>query len=210
MDRMQDADVDSPGYAHLPAVSPLLYVGNGRAAARDKAFAAVISAVVPRDNSGKCAPGLMTHAALFEDFDGCERSQDLVAAMRSIVDGASAVAEALETGKRTLVSCEYGQNQSCAICCAYAVLHLGWAPDDAIGYIRERNFADRSMGAMFNKVFNDIISKLGKQCTAISHSRSDISSSTNNSLTSQPAKPHTIPSVTAIDSMSSFRPARLS
>ena len=64
----------------------------------------------------------------------------------------------------------WGQNRSCAICCAYAVLHRGMSAQDAIRYMRERNLAERSYagqqppgGAMHNRVFREIIGELERE-----------------------------------------------
>jgi len=80
--------------------------------------------------------------------------------------GAGAGAGAALRWQRTLVHCEWGQNRSGSICCAYAILHKGWAADDAIAYMQARNFADRQyvgQSPMSNKCFNEIMRHLERE-----------------------------------------------
>merc|ERR1712232_1215380 len=68
------------------------------------------------------------------------------------------------------VHCEYGQNRSGSIVCAYAVLHLRWTADAAISYMRERNFADRhydDQEPMCNPLFCQIIAELERDRATI-------------------------------------------
>jgi hypothetical protein len=158
---------DLPGVAHLPSISPLLYVGNERAAAFNKhSYDTVISTTTPVSLTGDPDPNLSTHAVLFDDTEDAA-SQTPEAAREHFLEGARLVDAAVKAGKRVLVHCEWGQNRSCAVCCAYAVLFAGWSADDAVAYVRERNLADRlyegqgrdgdSGGAMHNKLFVDLI-----------------------------------------------------
>ena len=112
-----------PGAAHLPAISPLLYVGNKRAAAeRAGGYDVVVSTTVPVDSEGRedAAGALSTHVLLYEDTEEASHADT---ARRQIADGARLVADAVAAGKTVLVHCEWGQNRSCSICCAFAVLY---------------------------------------------------------------------------------------
>ena len=112
-----------PGAAHLPAISPLLYVGNKRAAAeRAGGYDVVVSTTVPVDAAGRedVAGALSTHVLLYEDTEEASHADT---ARRQIADGARLVADAVAAGKTVLVHCEWGQNRSCSICCAFAVLY---------------------------------------------------------------------------------------
>jgi len=157
---------DVPGYARLPSWSSLLYVGNQRSAWHGD-FETVISATIPKGPDGHQAPSMMTHAILFDDLRGSESRACAAFARSRIIDGAKMVAAALKAGKKTLVHCEWGQNRSCSICCAYAVIFLRWTADAVIHYVRERNLSDRRYkgqtpprGAMCNSCFNEIIYEL--------------------------------------------------
>lgn len=156
---------DVPGVAHLPEISPLLYVGNKRAAA-SRPYDVVVSTTVPVDASGAVdAPELSTHILLYEDT---EDASYMDTARRQIAEGAAHVEAAVATGKTVLVHCEWGQNRSCSICCAYAVLSKGWTAAAAVAYCRERNQADRAYrgqapptgGAMHNKKFVGLVEEL--------------------------------------------------
>jgi hypothetical protein len=77
---------------------------------------------------------------------------------------------AITAGKAVLVHCAWGQNRSCAICCAFAVLHRGMSAIDAIAYVRERNLIERRYagqhppgGAMHNKAFREIIAEIERE-----------------------------------------------
>lgn len=164
---------DVPGYSHLEKISPLLWVGNEVAAAHGD-FDAVVSTTTPYDLEGHPAPHLATHQVLFEDARGAETAGAADFAKRCILQGASVVAECIAAGKKTLVHCAWGQNRSCSICCAYAVLHVGLGADDAIAYVRRCNLADRQYkgqrpprgGAMHNNVFCDIVRSLQRESQA--------------------------------------------
>mmetsp|Transcript_33599 Transcript_33599/g.96397 ORF Transcript_33599/g.96397 Transcript_33599/m.96397 type:complete len:237 (-) Transcript_33599:136-846(-) len=153
---------DTPGYARLPQFDEWLWVGNQYSAAAGS-FDAVISTITPLDLQGADAPALTTCGIPFEDMHGAETEDAERFARRSIVRGAAAVARALASGRRTLVHCEWGQNRSGSICCAYAVLYLGWDANKAIAYMRRRNKADRRYEGQFpmsNKCFNGIMRSL--------------------------------------------------
>ena len=170
-----DADLpwgcdEMPGFAHLAAFHPLLFVGNERSAACAD-FGCVVSTVEPRDRDGAPAPQLTTDAIHFPDGQGGETADGTERARRCISDGAGVVAAALAAGKRTLVHCSWGQNRSGAICCAFAVRHGGWADAGAaIAYMRERNHAERHYngqqppgGPMHNGVFNEIVAEMAAE-----------------------------------------------
>eukprot|EP00928_Gymnodinium_smaydae_P074336 TRINITY_DN57396_c0_g1_i1.p1 TRINITY_DN57396_c0_g1~~TRINITY_DN57396_c0_g1_i1.p1 ORF type:complete len:222 (+),score=49.18 TRINITY_DN57396_c0_g1_i1:65-667(+) len=157
---------DKPGVSHLPEISELLWVGNERAAACGS-YDVVVSTIVPRDSDGEKAPKLTTHAVLFEDKQGKEEKDEVEVAREAILKGAEIVASAIADGKRTLVHCSWGQNRSCAICCAYAILYRRMSAADAIRYVQERNLADRRYygqqppgGAMHNRVFCELLGSL--------------------------------------------------
>lgn len=159
-------DRDIPGYAHLPAFHQLLHCGNERCAAREH-FGAVISAVMPKDLQGKPAPELTTYAVHFDDQHGQESTEAMTTARRCIVEAAAVVHQAMSNGKKTLVHCQWGQNRSGAICCAYAVVYQGWSAEASIKYMRECNRRDRRYdgqqppgGPMCNHVFNQILVEL--------------------------------------------------
>eukprot|EP00933_Yihiella_yeosuensis_P050938 TRINITY_DN48750_c0_g1_i1.p1 TRINITY_DN48750_c0_g1~~TRINITY_DN48750_c0_g1_i1.p1 ORF type:complete len:294 (-),score=44.48 TRINITY_DN48750_c0_g1_i1:122-904(-) len=150
---------DRPGYAVLPKMNHLLCVGNQYSAACSK-FDCVISTVIPKDLDGENAPNLSTHQLMFEDGHGHESANSAAFAREQILQGAALTAKALSEGKRTLVHCEWGQNRSNSICCAYAVLYLKWSAKDAIDYAREQNWTERCYAGqrpMFNEVFNQLI-----------------------------------------------------
>lgn len=162
---------DQPGYSHLPSIHSLLYVGNEISAANAHnsgvAFDVVISTVIPRSLHGTRARHLSTHEVLFEDGQGSESADGAAVARECILRGVELVEEAIREGKCTLVHCAWGQNRSCAICCAYAVMHCGMDAEAAIQYVQERNLADRRYygqkppgGAMHNDVFCQIVKSL--------------------------------------------------
>lgn len=158
---------DTPGYCHLPSIHPLLYVGNEISPGIGH-FDAVISTVVPRcAKTGRARPELSTAAVHFEDGRGSESYDEAKEAKRCILEGCAHVAEAIAAGKRTLVNCAWGQNRSGAICCAFAVLHAGTPPAEAISYVQARNLAERKydwqhppFGAMHNKAFCQIVHQI--------------------------------------------------
>merc|ERR1712241_1190719 len=58
------------------------------------------------------------------------------------------------------VNCAWGQNRSCSVCCAYAVLYKGWTAQEAIHYVREQNCAQRrfkGQNPLHNRSFNGLI-----------------------------------------------------
>jgi len=147
---------DKPGFAHLPAVSRLLFVGNRFSAAFDR-FDAVISTCTPVDCRGKGAPKLSTHRLRFNDTMTWQVRR---LARKRFGEGAAVIAKSVAAGKRVLVHCEYGQNRSGAIACSYAVLCRGWTAERAIEYMRKQNLADRSYDSqypMHNDVFNSLL-----------------------------------------------------
>jgi len=153
---------DMPGYCHVEQISPLLFVGNARSAACGE-FDAVISTVTPLSRNGDPAPELSTSELKFEDQQGAESEKDAAAARQYIIRGAAVLASSIDEGRRTLVHCEWGQNRSGAICCAYAVLFGGWSAADAMEYFRSCNRRDRcylGQMPMHNQVFNGIIHQL--------------------------------------------------
>lgn len=153
---------DVPGFVEVPHISPLLYIGNQYSAASGE-FDEVISACMPLDLDGYPAKQLCNKTVLFDDWEGLESEQAAAAAAHSIVAGAELVNDALDSGKRTLVHCEYGQNRSGAICCAYAVLFKQWTAMEAIDYFRCCNLRDRcyvDQRPMNNDIFNSIIEQL--------------------------------------------------
>jgi len=153
---------DTPGLACVPRISPMLFVGNQYSAASE-AFDEVISTCMPLDLDGYPAEHLCTIALPFDDEEGLESEEAAAAAARCIIAGAHAVNEALESGKTTLVHCEYGQNRSGAICCAYAVLFKQWTAQDAIHYFRSCNLRDRhylNQRPLNNQVFHAIVQQL--------------------------------------------------
>merc|ERR1712194_675354 len=112
------------------------------------------------------APELSTHKILFEDGWGRESASDAVVARNGIVQGAAAVNVAIDAGKKTLVHCEWGQNRSGAICCAYAVLYLRWTAEEAIEHMRVQNKSERNYRGqfpMYNTCFNQILKDLEKE-----------------------------------------------
>lgn len=167
--KLPKGSADLPGHAHLPRMSPFLYVGNQYSACL-KDFDTVISTVTPYDRDGKPDSSLSSHTLLFEDKHGKESAAAAALAWTRIVEGAALVAKAVSTRQRTLVHCEWGQNRSGSICCAFAVLHLKWSSKDAIKYLREQNLADRHYDGqcpMSNQVFNRMLVKLEKERTQL-------------------------------------------
>jgi len=113
---------------------------------------------------------LTTHAVMFEDGQGSETKEGVAFAKRCILEGAAHVQASIAAGKTTLVHCAWGQNRSCAICCAFAVLHRGLSAQDAVDYVRQRNLADRKYwgqqppgGAMHNGAFCEIVAELARE-----------------------------------------------
>jgi hypothetical protein len=172
---------DAPGVSHLPDMDPLLYVGNEIAAAHGT-YDVVISTVQPRDKNGRSTPHLTTHAVMFQDGQGHETRDGVEEARRCILEGARHVAAEIAAGKSVLVHCAWGQNRSCAICCAFAVLHRGFTAYEAIAYVRERNLATRRYsgqqppwGAMHNKAFRQIITDIELERAARNEANSSVS-----------------------------------
>jgi len=152
-------NADTPGFAPLPRFSRLLAVGNQFAASHGD-FEVVVSTVCPLDEDGEKAAHLTTHQIFFDDNLGSEDASDTAVARRRILEGAAIVAVAIKSGKRTLVHCEWGQNRSGSIVCAYAILYCGWAAEDAIDYMQRQNRKARSYWGqrpMANPVFNEIM-----------------------------------------------------
>eukprot|EP00965_Chrysotila_dentata_P146114 4825960-Pleurochrysis_carterae.AAC.8 len=102
----------------------------------------VISTCKPVDAYGCSASSFTTVSLMFEDGRGRESGEEVHVARKLISKGASIVKEAIAADKRVLVHCAWGQNRSCSICCAYAVVYLGWSANDAIDYVRECNRRD--------------------------------------------------------------------
>lgn len=153
---------DLPGYASLPIISPLLYVGN-RFAPSFGDFDIVISTVTPVDEDGDRCSELSTHQFLFEDCQGRERADQVARARRRIVQAAAAVAAGIREDKSTLVHCQWGQNRSCSVCCAYAIIYLGWEANAAIAYLRNQSHRERSylgQSPLCNRTFNKILQEL--------------------------------------------------
>mmetsp|Transcript_98816 Transcript_98816/g.178398 ORF Transcript_98816/g.178398 Transcript_98816/m.178398 type:complete len:220 (+) Transcript_98816:115-774(+) len=156
---------DLPGYACLPRMSPLLCVGNQYGASLSD-FDIVISTITPKDRSGRLNSKLSSFALLFEDEHGRESASEATLAQERIVEGAALVATAIKARRHTLVHCEWGQNRSGSICCAFAVLYLQWSAKDAIKYLRAQNHAQRQyvgQSPMSNPCFNRLMLKLEKQ-----------------------------------------------
>ena len=164
---------DTPGYAALPRFHPALCVGNSIAASVAKEagepFAFVLSAVPPRDAATFVnVPELSsTHEEFyFFDSEGAEKDPDGSLARDKIEAGAAAVSAALrEIGDgRALVHCSWGQNRSIAICCAWAVIYGGWAPEDACAYAREAVISSdrryKPKRPLNNEVFIAIVAEL--------------------------------------------------
>jgi len=161
---------EMPGFAHLPDISPLLFFGNMRSPACGN-FDEVISTCMPADRRGEPAPMLTTFNIPFDDGEGRETDEGVEIATQCIMHAVTVVAEAISAGRRTLVHCEYGQNRSGVICCAYAVLCMGWTAKNAVKYIRERNCADRrytDQCPMHNRKFIEIVNVLQKYCEKVS------------------------------------------
>ena len=157
---------DLPGWVHLPNISPLLYVGNQRAPQQETFDVVVATVHTPHTN-----PRATTHNLHFDDQRGAETNAEVHVAKSRIRQGAKIVHDAVQNQKRVLVHCAWGQNRSCSICCAYAVLYLNWTADRAIQYCREANVAGRSYrgqkppngGAMHNLVFCTLVAELEKE-----------------------------------------------
>ncbi|KAL1510877.1 hypothetical protein AB1Y20_005709 [Prymnesium parvum] len=166
--------LDSPGVCHLHAFDPRLYVGNEVAAAHGD-FDVVVSTVCPRGRDGVAALQLTTHAVMFADGQGRESDEAAELARQCILRAAALVEAAVASGKTVLVHCAWGQNRSCAICCAFAVLYRGFGADEAIAYVRERNLAERSYrgqqpprgGAMHNAVFCELVARIERDRAAL-------------------------------------------
>eukprot|EP00913_Durusdinium_trenchii_P001404 g1299.t1 len=137
---------DCPGYAPLPKMNPFLSCGNQYSAAHGN-FQHVISTVVPKNADGTPNPQLSTHQILFDRLSEDEHGKEVGAAVQKakqcILQGAQLLRQALGAKQRTLVHCEWGQNRSGSICCAFAVLYLGWSASAAIRYFREQNLVER-------------------------------------------------------------------
>ncbi|OLP86730.1 Pentatricopeptide repeat-containing protein, chloroplastic [Symbiodinium microadriaticum] len=156
---------DVPGYAPLPKMSPFLSCGNQYSAAHGN-FAQVISTVTPRNVDGKPNPQLSTHKVFFDDQHGHESESALAHAKKLILEGAALVRQAVAAQQRTLVHCEWGQNRSGSICCAFAVLYLGWSAEDAVRYFRDQNLVERhyqGQHPMSNAGFNNLLKEIESQ-----------------------------------------------
>ncbi|CAK9017859.1 unnamed protein product [Durusdinium trenchii] len=153
---------DCPGYAPLPKMNPFLSCGNQYSAAHGN-FQHVISTVVPKNADGTPNPQLSTHQILFEDEHGKEVGAAVQKAKQCILQGAQLLRQALGAKQRTLVHCEWGQNRSGSICCAFAVLYLGWSASAAIRYFREQNLVERhysGQSPMSNSAFNKLLEEI--------------------------------------------------
>jgi len=153
---------DRPGFVHLPAFSEHLYAGNQVAPACGD-FDVVLSTVMPVDLEVKDAPQLTTHAVTIDDFGGQETEEAVQEAARSMVEGASIIANTLQSNQKTLVHCGSGENAALAIACAYAVLCNQWPAREALEYVKMQNLSQRHYGGqnpMSNEVFNGIIHAL--------------------------------------------------
>ncbi|CAE7515256.1 unnamed protein product [Symbiodinium pilosum] len=163
---------DVPGYAPLPSMSPFLSCGNQYSAAHGN-FAQVISTVIPRNKDGKPNPQLSTHQLLFDDQHGRESESALAHAKRLILEGAALVKQAVAAQQRTLVHCEWGQNRSGSICCAFAVLYLGWTAEEAVRYFRDQNLLERryqGQHPMSNSSFNNLMKEIeGERSKLLGH-----------------------------------------
>merc|ERR1712107_451124 len=118
---------------------------------------------MPMDLEGKDAEQLTTHAVVMDDLEGQENDEEAQHAARSLIEGASILANTLRLGQTTLVHCEWGQNGSLAIACAYAVLCEQWSAAQALEYVKQQNLAGRKyqdQHPMNNEVFNGIIHAL--------------------------------------------------
>eukprot|EP00435_Cladocopium_sp_Y103_P032344 s689_g8.t1 len=156
---------DCPGYAPLPKMSPFLSCGNQYSAAHGN-FQQVISTVVPKNADGTPNPNLATHQILFEDEHGAETAVAVQKAKKCILQGAFLVRQAIAAKQRTLVHCEWGQNRSGSICCAFAVLYLGWSADAAIRYFRDQNLVERhyiGQTPMSNSKFNNLMEEIERE-----------------------------------------------
>jgi len=153
---------DRPGFVHLPAFSEHLYAGNQVAPACGD-FDVVLSTVMPVDLEVKDAPQLTTHAVAIDDFGGQETEEAVQEAARRMVEGASIIANTLQSNQKTLVHCESGENAALAIACAYAVLCNQWPAGEALEYVKMQNLSQRhynGQNPMSNEVFNGIIQAL--------------------------------------------------
>ena len=164
---------DRPGCARLPRFHAALWVGNEMAAShRSRAgnpFDVVLSTVPPRDVETFAPVSLTTHEFLFDDRCGRETPAARGIAQGKILAAAQALDAALAAGSSAaLVHCSWGQNRSCAICVAWAVLYREWAPDDAIRYAKERCRAERRYQhprPLHNEVFLSILRSLAPSAT---------------------------------------------
>lgn len=157
---------DKPGFVKLPEISPLLSVGNHQSAAHGS-WDTVVSTCSPLDKDGLADDSLSTQEVIFDDV---EDPDEFALSRHCIIEGAAIVAGSVGAGGRTLVLCEWGHSQSCAICAAYAVLYRQWTSERAIDYISLQNLHGRSyfhQQPLKNKSFNRIIRQLEAERTSV-------------------------------------------
>merc|ERR1719379_926759 len=117
----------------------------------------VISCCTPLNRYELPDQRLWTFSVMFDDTDA---KSEYALSYDCILEGAALVGGSLGAGGRTLVHCEWGQSQSCAICAAYAVLYRHWTAEKAIEYITEQNLKGRGywhQRPLQNKAFTTII-----------------------------------------------------
>lgn len=168
MAKPPEGSQDEPGFIALPRFSELLFCGNQRSPLQS--FGTVLSTTVPQDRDGVSHPELSTEMLQMEDRHGTESAEESELAKRYFIRGAGLVAASVRRQRRTLVHCEWGQNRSGSICCAYAVLCGGWSANDAVEYFREQNKAQRHYSGqypMHNEAFNRLIKLLEDDRAAI-------------------------------------------
>ena len=160
---------DLPGKALLTRMHPNLEVGNEMAASfAETRYAVVLSTVIPKHHvTFAPRPELSTLTFHWRDDCGRETPAAEQIARRNIVDGARALAGALETldgdDRKALVHCAYGQNRSNAVCVCYAILFRAWSPQAAIDYARDVCLRDRSYAnprPLHNDVFVNFLLSL--------------------------------------------------
>lgn len=101
-----------------------------------------------------------------DDQHGHESESALAHAKKLILEGAALVRQAVAAQQRTLVHCEWGQNRSGSVCCAFAVLYLGWSAEDAVRYFRDQNLVERhyqGQHPMSNAGFNNLLKEIESQ-----------------------------------------------
>lgn len=144
---------------HLERIHPRLYL-SGRGLAQPSRAQPTVCVAGAATTCGYCTAQEQKKGtcAVVDARDTLEQDESAVRDFAN--EGADAIARALERTKRTkrpvLVHCAMGVNRSVSAIVAFAT-RSGWAPADAIAYVRERNDTVRGLPALTNRLFERVL-----------------------------------------------------